>query len=53
MREPNDDVCDNVVGVVESREEGEIGDMGEEEQGAQQCPGYEKSVTWFPSNCET
>lgn len=53
MREPYDDVCDHIIGVVEPGEEGEIGDVGEEEQGAQQCPGYEERVTWFPSTCKT
>lgn len=53
MREPYNDVCEDVVGVVEPREEGEIGDVGEEEQCAQQCPRYEEWVPWFPSTCES
>ena len=53
MGEPYNEVCEHVVGVVEPREEGEIGDVGEEEQCAQDCPGYEERVTWSSSDCET
>lgn len=51
MREPYNDVYEDVVGVVKSREEGEIGYVGDEEQAAEECPGYEERVTWSPSKC--
>ena len=53
MREPYNDVCENVVGVVKPREEGEIGYVGDEEQDAEKRPGYEERVTRSLSKCET
>ena len=47
------EVCERIVGVAEPREEGEICNVGEEEQRSQECPGYEERVTWSASNCET
>lgn len=47
MQRPNNHVGDDIVGIVEARNDGEVDDVAEVEQEAKRAPYLKQDVAWW------